>query len=41
MCILIFDNFSYMEEESWSLLLRVFDTCKNISIVCMVNIDHK
>jgi len=41
MCTLIFDNFSYMEEESWSLMLRVFDSCKNICIVCLVNIDHK
>lgn len=36
-CILIFENAHLLEEESWSLILRLYGTCSNISIIMVVN----
>ena len=41
MCMLIFDNASSLEEESFSLLLRVFEECENIVILMIVDQDAK
>ena len=36
-CILIFDNAHMLEEESWTLILRLYANCQNICIVMSVN----
>lgn len=40
-CVLIFDNASIMDEESWSLILRVHSQCSNICTVMIVGQDSK
>lgn len=40
-CILIFDNTSLMDNESWCLLMRVFQSCQNLVIICLADIDFK
>ena len=41
MCILIFDNAHLLEEESWSLILRLYGSCSNVSIIMVVNQTFK
>jgi hypothetical protein len=36
-CILVFDQASIMEEESWSLVMRVFQNCQNIVIITIMD----
>lgn len=40
-CVLIFDNASLMDEESWSLILRIHVNCFNICTVLLVDQDKK
>ena len=39
--MLIFDNATLLEEESYSLLLRLFDSCGNVVMLLIVDQDHK
>lgn len=39
--MLIFDNATILEEESFSLLLRVYEECENIVMIMIVDQDHK
>jgi hypothetical protein len=41
LCILVFDQASIMEEESWSLLLRVYQECSNMVIITITDQDQK
>lgn len=41
MCILMFDNGHLLEEESWSLILRLYGSCSNICITMVVNQTFK
>lgn len=39
--ILIFDNSSLMDSESWALLNRVYKRCSNIAIILLTELDQK
>ena len=40
-CILIFDKMSLMDQESWTLVLRVYNQCSNICFLMITNQDFK
>jgi hypothetical protein len=36
-CVIVFDQVSLMDEESWTLLMRVFRECQNICFIMIAS----